>query len=160
MFDKNKNLRIKSKIEEYEDTIKRLEDLKSKIVSKRDELQDSCSHDLILCYDILDDGHQILKQGRCLTCGNYFELDGTFDMFSERDINKNSIIDITNVLDIDNKMICGRNLIYLRAKDIFQRLISSDEIVSLEVMKIRIINSLILKERDLKLKKLERVKID
>lgn len=160
MVDKKRNLYVKSKVEQNEYILKKLELLKAQIISKRDELQDICSHDLILCYGTTKNDE--LKKARCLTCGNYFELDGTFDMFTECDVNKDSIIDITDIIsdEICNRSIYGKDLIYLRAKDKFEELLKSEKELSLDMLKMHIINDLIMYERDLKVKKLEKVKID
>ena len=160
LFDKKKNFNIKSRIELYKDAINRLEKFQSEILSKKDELQDSCSHDLILCYGIGKNDEQILKSARCLTCGNYYELDGTFDTFTERDVNKDSIIDITNILETPNRMIRGRSMVYLRAKDKLEELLRSKKELSLEEVKMMIINDLIMYERNSKVNRLEKVKID
>lgn len=158
MFDKNKNLKTIHEVNCNNEAIKELEMIVKKLEEKRMKIQDECNHDLIVCYGIESNGEQNIRRGKCVICGNYFELDGTFDMFTEKDVEEKSIIDMNTIISGLSSTHLKR--LYLKAKDMLQLLLNSDEELSLEEVKIRIFNYLILYERDLKVKKLAKVKID
>ena len=160
MFNKNKCLKDMHEFDNLDEVEKELNDLQMKMQVKRIKLQKECSHDLILSYGF---GLADNKMSVCLICGTHLSLDKTLDVLSKKEVSKDSIIDVSDLINLDKESgkFSERILhLYLRAKEKLQSILNEDEKLSLEEIKIRIINDLIMYERDLKVKRLGKVKID
>ena len=113
MFDFEKYYEYKRIIDSCDDRIEQLEKLKKDLNSIKESVRDVCDHDLILVYD---KEHNI-KKANCLLCGDYFELDGNFDLFSEKDIDIDNIIDVTDkVSEFTQRLTKRESVLYLLAK--------------------------------------------
>jgi len=160
MFDKNKFYKLLHELDDCDKAMEELLDFEMKLTSKITNLKIKCNHDLIISYGLDLCGN---KMAICLVCGSHLALDKTVDVLSKRKLNKNSIIDITDIIDVSKEFGMYSNslgCLYLRAKEKLKTILNSGEELSLEEIKIRIINDLIMYERDLKVKRLEKVKID
>lgn len=159
MFDRSRCFKTITDVNCFNEKEKELKNLEMKLKEKKNQIQEECKHDLILCYCI-DFGVQIIRKGKCLICGKDFELVNNFDLLSNSYVNTKSILDVNvnNILDNTNEI--DLNSFYLLAKDMLQLILSENKELSLEEVKMRIVNYLILKERDLEVKRLEKVKID
>lgn len=103
MFNKYIYNNTNKPIKNIKREIKKLEFLKNEFEHKVIEMQNKCNHGLILSYDTNYDCKDIVKKSNCLVCGSYLELVDNFEIFSEKNVDKKAVIDITDLVEVNNE---------------------------------------------------------
>ena len=115
-FDLYKYENNQNKLKKYENKIKLLEELKQDVIKSKEQFQDKCEHDLVLCYDFNLIGG---KTAKCLMC------DKNFRLYEEKNIEYKNIIDVTPFIEdeLQKTFKYGSNILVIRAKEKIKELI-------------------------------------
>lgn len=146
-YEYNQNL-----IKNYKNKIELLEDMKRDVELLIQLNQDSCNHDLILCYE--NEGN--IKKSQCLFCNSYMELDDYVDIFSERYIDENSVIDVSDLVsEYSRRLLRGEHsVLILKAKEKLEEMIvfakRNNREFKLDLVKNVISNTLIAYDEELR----------
>lgn len=154
MFDIEKYECIQKILNNYEEKINYLELIKKDLENIKYNIQDECNHDLILCY--VKENDTEVKHAKCLFCDTYLELIDNFEMFSERFISQENIMDVTKKVSktIQKRNCNNESVLVLKAKEKLNDMInySKDSNINLniEFVKNTIINELIKYDEEFK----------
>ncbi|MBQ3020686.1 MAG: hypothetical protein IJD92_00500 [Bacilli bacterium] len=129
MFTKYIYNRTNKPVNSLREEIKRLELLKEELENKIIEIQFNCEHNLILSYALDNNCISKVKRSRCLLCDKYLELDDDFEMFSEKIIDKDCVLDITDVIKDNGKFYIEK------AKEKLEEIIEKEESYDLSLIK-------------------------
>ena len=138
---KNKFNKINVTLKRYKEIINHYESLKKDIEENIENVQNVCNHDLILAYGYDLCGNVL---SNCLICNKHLCLNDNYELFSEKQIDKNRIIDIKDKLSNITQMYIRYNSknIVLYAQDELRNILNNENL-NIEEIKQRIYNKVI-----------------
>ena len=109
----------KQKLAHYDARLETLIELQRETEEKRQEVCDNCSHDFVLAYGTDKTGEKIAG---CLVCGQYLNInDELIDSFSEVQLDKESVLDVSNETSLFSQRLSKNNksVLLLKAEEVF-----------------------------------------